>query len=373
MPRLYLKLEKLVKSAHKITPESLSEKIFQLPGEYKGIINHIAKNGPSILNEITEQTENLGRWKCSRWAAQRRIDGTSGFFGMIDCEYLISKDPKSNRHGNAKDVYFLTTKGMLAALSTGLDIDEIYLYKKYIDLIYKRLKIKIKRFGMPEIKGIKLNDEKMINIVEGFIKSRINIFLLWHYVCGIQLEEQIATQAYFLDFFKNTNEYFHGKFPDISDKELEKFSINVLRDNFIYSRTLHALDAIADTTAALRFPNENESVSQHIFEKIAMISQYVWQWPYYMEKMQLIGKNMDGKYSTNTPSNFHYKPNDGIDISTEIVKTSRKRIQPSLFLQVKSDMTKLGIDENYADEVLKYIWDEPHDTIRIMETNRIQR
>ena len=360
-------------SAHKFTPGTLSEEIFQLPGEYKGIINYIAKNGPSILNEITEQTENLGRWKCSRWAAQRRIDGTSGFFGMINCEYLISKDPKSNRHGNAKNVYFLTTKGMLAALSTGLDIDEIYLYKRYVDLIYKRLKIKIKRFGMPEIKGIKLNDKKMINIVDGFIKSRINIFLLWHYVCGIQLQKQISTQAYFIDFFKNTNEYFHGKFPKILDEELKKFSINILRNNFVYSRTLHALDEIADTSAALRFPNENDSVNQHIFEKIAMISQYVWQWPYYMEKIQLIGKNMDKKYSTNPPSNFHYNPNDGIDINTEIVKNNRKRIQPRLFLQVKSDLTELGIDKNYVDEVLKYIWDEPHDTIRIMETNRIQR
>jgi hypothetical protein len=373
MPGACLRLEKLKKIAYKFTPETLSEKIFQLPAEYKGIINHIAKNGPSILNEITEQTENLGRWKCSRKAAKIRIKGSPQNFGMIECEYLIAKDPKSNRHGNAKDVYFLTTKGMLAALSTGLDIDEIYLYRRYVDLIYKRLKIKIKRFGMPEIKGIKLNDEKMINIVNGFIKSKINIFLLWHYVCGIQLQKQIGTQAYFIDFFRNTNEYFHGKFPKISDEELEKFSISVLRDNFVYSRTLHALDAIADTSAALKFPNENESVNQQVFEKVAMISQYVWQWPYYMEKMQLIRKNMDSKYSTYTPPNFHYKPNDGIDISTEIVKNSRKMIQPRLFLQVKTDLTELGIDENYAEEVLKYIWDEPHDTIRIMETNRVQR
>ena len=117
-PRTRLRLEKLIKSEHKITPETLSEKNFQLPGEYKGIINHIAKNGPSILNEITEKTENLGKWKCSRKAANIRINGSSQKFGMIDCEYLISKDPKSSRHGNAKDVYFLTTKGMLAALST---------------------------------------------------------------------------------------------------------------------------------------------------------------------------------------------------------------------------------------------------------------
>jgi len=74
----------LIKSEHKITPGTLSEKIFQLPGEYKGIINHIAKNGPSILYEITEQTENLGKWKCTRKAATSRIKGSSQNFGMID-------------------------------------------------------------------------------------------------------------------------------------------------------------------------------------------------------------------------------------------------------------------------------------------------
>jgi len=88
-----------------------------------------------MLNFSSSLSENLGKWKCSRKAATSRINGSSKNFGMIDCEYLIRKDPKSSRHGNAKDVYFLTTKGMLAALSTGLDIDEIYLYRRYVETV----------------------------------------------------------------------------------------------------------------------------------------------------------------------------------------------------------------------------------------------
>ena len=361
----------MIKSAHKITPETLSEKIFQLPEEYKGIINHIAKNGPSISNKITEKTENLGKWKCSRKAAKIRINGSSQKFGMIDCEYLISKDPKSSRHGNAKDVYFLTTKGMLAALSTGLDIDEIYLYRRYVDWIYKRLKMKIEKFGLPQIKDVKLNDSKLFDIIDGFIKSRINVFLVWHYVNGIQLQRQIGTQAYFMDFFSNTNEYFHNKLPKILDEDLARFSRDVLRDNFVYSRILHAIDVIADPSPVFGFPNENNSVKQYMFEKITMISKYVWHWPFHMEKMQLIGDNIDNDYSVNPIPDFTYMPNDRMDIDIEIVKTVRKSIQPSLFLQVKSNLTEIGIDEKYAEEVLKYVWDKPHDSFRLMEMNRI--
>lgn len=360
------------KSSHKITPETLSEEIFQLPGAYKGIIHHIAKNGPSILNEITEKTENLGEWKCTRWTAKKKINGTSRFFGMVDCEYLIQKDPKTNRHGNAEKIYFLTTKGMLAALSTGLDIDEIYLYKKYIYWISKRLKIKIKRMNSHKINDVKLDENKLIKIIDGFIKSRINVFLLWHYVCGIQLQRQTATQAYFVNFFNNTDEYFNNKFPKIKDKDLVRFSKSVLRDNFVYSKNLHALDNIADTTKDWKFPNEDDSVKQHMFEKIAMISYYVWYWPYHMEKIQQIGNNIDNEYSVKPIPDFSYNPYNGIDIGTEIVeKTDRKRTLPSLFLQVKSNLTELGIDEKYVDELVHYIWNKPHDTFRVMEMTRI--
>ena len=360
------------KSSHIITPKTLSEEIFQLPGAYKGIIHHIAKNGPSILNEITEKTESFGKWQCTRWAAKKRINGTPRFFGMIDCEYLIQKDPKTNRHGNAEKIYFLTTKGMLAALSTGLDIDEIYLYKKYIDWIYKRLKIKVKRMGSDKINNVKLDESKLIKIIDGFIKSRINIFLLWHYVCGIQLQKHVGTQAYFMDFFNNTNEYFHNKFPKIPDKDLVRFSRSVLRNSFIYSKNLHALDNIADISKDWKFPNENDSVKQHMFEKISMISNYIWYWPYHMEKVQQIGNNTDNEYSVNPIPDFTYNPYNGIDISIEIVeKTDRKRTQSSLFSQVKSNLVELGIDEKYVEELVHYIWDKHHDTFRVMEMTRI--
>ncbi len=366
---------KMVKYAHKKSLKTLSEAIFQLPDEYKGIIYCIAKDGPALINEITEKTESYGSWDTNRWSAKRRIYGTQTFFGLVPCEYLIEKQPIKRRRGKEGNILCLTTKGMLAALSTGLDLDEIYLYKKYIDFVHKRLKINVKRIGSDKTKPRNfetlLDKNKLRDMIKNFIQSRIYLFLIWHYVNGIQLQKQIATQPFFVDFYNNVNEYFHNKFPEIKDKEFTKYCRNILRDNFVYSRTLHALDVIADTTSIVKLPNENESIKQFLFEKLGMTSDYIWYWPYYMEKIQLIGNNVDDEYDPRAIPDFIYKPVRGIDIEIAGKLGETKLIKPTLFEQVQSNLENLGVAENYTKELLEYIWDKPHDSFRILEMTKI--
>lgn len=365
----------MTKYAHKKLLKTLSEAIFQLPDEYKGIIYHIAKDRPALINEITEKTESYGDWYANRWSAKRRIYGTRTFFGLVPCEYLIEKKPVKRKQGKEGKILCLTTKGMLAALSTGLDLDEMYLYKKYIDFVHKRLKINVKTIGSDKTKPSNfetlLNKNKLRDMIKNFIQSRIYLFLIWHYVNGIQLQKQISTQAYFVDFYNNVNEYFHNKFPEITDKEFIKYYRDILRDNFVYSRILHALDVIADTNSIVKLPNENESIKQFLFEKLGMNCDYIWYWPYYMEKIQLIGNNIDEEYDPRLIPDFIYQPVRGIDIEMAGKSGKTKLIKPTLFEQVKSNLENLGVAENYTKELLEYIWDKPHDSFRILEMTKI--
>jgi len=101
----------MTKYAHKKSLKTLSEAIFQLPDEYKGIIYRIAKDGPALINEITEKTESYGSWDTNRWSAKRRIYGTQTFFGLVPCEYLIEKKPIKRKRGKEGKILCLTTKG----------------------------------------------------------------------------------------------------------------------------------------------------------------------------------------------------------------------------------------------------------------------
>lgn len=359
-------------NSHKISLETLSDEIFQLREGHKGIIYHIAKKGPGILNEITKETERYGKWATDRWSAKNRIYGSDKFFGLIPCEYLVEKEHDKPQRGKQGKIFCLTVKGMLAALSTGLNLDEIYLYKKYVNFIYRRLNLKVKKVGddkTPTYEDL-LDKKRLHNIIENFIKTRIKLFLIWHYVNGIQLQKQIATQDYFTDFYKNVNEYFYDKFPTVKEKQLAEYCRCVLRDNFVYSKIFHVLDNLADPTNVEMFPNVPAPIKQWLFDKIAMTSWFIWYWPYYIEKMQLIGTNFKNEYDVKSIPDFIYQPNKGIDIVC--VGTTKKIVEkPTLHLRVKSDLKKLRIKRNYMKDIIDKVWNDPHDTFRILEMTKL--
>ncbi len=358
--------------SHKISLKTLSDAIFQLPKGHKGIIYRIAKKGPGILNEITKETESYGDWATDRWSAKNRIYGSDKFFGLIPCEYLVEKEHDTPQRGKQGKIFCLTTKGMLAALSTGLNLDEIYLYKKYIDFIYQRLNFKVKKVGWDKVPTVEdlLDKKRLRDIIENFIRTRINLFLIWHYVNGLQLQKQIATQNYFADFYRNINEYFYEKFPTVKEKQLAEYCRYVLRDNFVYSKILHVLDNLADPTNTETFPNVPAPMKQWLFHKIAMTSQSIWYWPYYVEKMQLIGTNFKEEYDVKPIPDFIYQPNKGIDI-VSVGKTKKIVEKPTLYLRVKSDLKKLRIKGNYMKDIIDKVWNDPHDAFRVLEMTRL--
>ncbi|QMU53787.1 MAG: hypothetical protein GKS07_01985 [Nitrosopumilus sp.] len=187
---------------------------------------------------------------------------------MVETEYLIKVPQDKFRGGNQENMYYLTTKGMIAALSSGLHLDEIYLYKKYIHFLENIL-----------------DDERLFNIVNDFLKNRIYLFLAWHAFNGIQLQKQIATQSYFRTFFRSTKlltEYI----PYDETCANEDFHV-FLKNNFVSSGIIHCLLEIS-TDNILIHANVTEQRSDKIYNKLYRNRAFLEFWPMLIEEMQKI-------------------------------------------------------------------------------------
>jgi len=128
----------LLKNKHIIVPKLQSEELFSLSGEEKGIIHYLAKYGPDIENHIAEK-KTYSTWSNTRNTVKNRLYGSKKFSGLIPHEYVLEIKPKQRLAGRKGKYFGLTTKGMIAALSTRIPLDEIYLYKYFLDFILKMI------------------------------------------------------------------------------------------------------------------------------------------------------------------------------------------------------------------------------------------
>lgn len=351
----------------------ISDKLFGLSEQEKGILFCIAKNGPVILADIEKVTSNYSQWETDHWEAKRRIDGTGDFIGLIRCEYLMEKKHEKRIRGKEGKVYCLNTKGVLAALSTGLTLNKIYLIKNFFNFLDFQLSRPIKLIGSWE-KGIEteLNfslRKELLEIFKNFITFRIYTFLIWNEATGYSLQLQQSSQWHMYDFVQNTTEYVHSKFPIINDKIKLELYRWILRNNFIYSKLLHALDKIC-TSNNPRFTIKNNAFAQTLKLHIAKVAEHVWYWPYYIEKYQNYN---DDTYTENKNFNpdFISKPETGINIELIGEPGKKKLIKPALQTILYDNLNLLGLEKNDAEKVLQNVWTEEHESFEMLKFGRI--
>jgi len=96
----------------------------------KAILFALAKNGPQSLADLVKTLSTFGGWEVDRNTIKRRLDGLANHISLIDFEFVKEKDPEVRKPGKSGKIYYLTTKGFLAAFSTGLTFERMDIFKK---------------------------------------------------------------------------------------------------------------------------------------------------------------------------------------------------------------------------------------------------
>lgn len=351
--------------AHNLNIKEIGQAIFEFDDEEKGILFCIAKNGPSIITNIVKTTSAYPQWHCNRWTAKRRINGTSKVMGFIPHEYLVEKEHEKRIRGHEGKIYHLTTKGMLGALTTGINLEQIYLYKNYIKFLKNQIQKEFTNKSSINIPQ-KIKDkyvDSLMSFFENYIKNEIYLFLIWHEAVGIKITNMKSMQRYMFEFYSKADEEFFAKFPPQVESQ-NKYR-EILRLHFLLRKTLHALDMIAHPNRS--FGNEDDTIKEFVWQKIAMVGQYVWEWPYYMEKQQFSSEGDD--YSPFT--DFMYNTPSGISIGNTIQISDSKKINH--FEYIKENLKEFGIKKDYSDIVLRYIWDKQHKKFETLESINMGR
>jgi len=353
---LGIKYNILLESTHNKDFKDIAGNIFNLGPEEKGILHTVAQKSPMVLTNISNKTENLTQWRCTRWAAKRRIEGTPKTLGLIPKEYLIPKEHEKRIRGKDGKLFYLSMKGLFAVLSTGINLEQIYLYKEFIEFLKKQIAIEV--INHPKPKHV-CSTLLVANLFEEYIKNRIYLFLIWHESAGINVTRIKTFQHYLADFYSKVDERFYLRFYKV-DESKEDLYKQLLQKNVILTKTIHALDRIAYPNS--NYGNEDENTNMFFLDRITNVGNYVWSWPYYMEKLQFAPHKENNKYLNTL--DFRYQPPTGLDIGNSI-KVNEKNI--TFFDIVKEELEELGIKKDYSNNVLRHIWDEPHKKFETVE------
>ncbi|WP_158641213.1 hypothetical protein, partial [Candidatus Nitrosopumilus salaria] len=174
----------------------------------------IAKKGPLIINDIVKTTSAYSQWQCNRWAVKRRINGTTNVMGFVPHEYLVERNHEKRIRGHDGKKYHLTTKGMVGALTTGINVEQIYLYKNYIKFLKKQIQKEFTNKSSIDIpqKTKDMYVNSLMSFFENYIKNEIYLFLIWHEAAGIKITKMKSMQRYMFEFYSNADEDFLQSF-----------------------------------------------------------------------------------------------------------------------------------------------------------------
>ena len=348
-----MNIDKLPNSALKIAYRA-SEHIFltETPDNpEKAILYTLAKNGPMSLVALVKTLSIFGGWEVDRNTIKRRLDGLTNHISLIDYEFVKEMEPEVRKPGKPGKIYCLTTKGFLAAFSTGLSFERMGIFKKYTTFLDELLKRKITSIGIDNGFDSTLDDktkQKILDTITRFIKYQIMIFLIWHETNETSIRKKRNSNWYIEEFFKNNNEYIHQEFPMLLPEKLENEYKEILREYFTCSKILQGLD---------EFTSFQDNLSKKIKYHFEMIRSFVFEWYLYFDKLQTvnpIGKPYDIK---KMPSIVLSRPEFGIDIEYEGKHKHKKIIQPNI-----KNKTSEKLEEILGEEIpINTIWKKPHD------------
>lgn len=248
-------MEKTKKGAQKLGIKSITDIVFDLDDGYKGILHILAKYGEqSIWNMTKLSRDRHTKWELNQKRIYRRLLGTVKLFSLLEKEYVIEHTFEEKVRDHPKKTYTLTLKGMLAALSTDIAIDEIKQFQNYIEFACS-----------------KVTDDKLKTLIKNYIKGQIHVFLVWHAMHGIQLQMQTGSNEYFSYFFKNFIELpaktgKNNKYREIYRTHLKKFLVT--------HTTISMLDFIADPNREIGIQEESDSTRQNLYEQFTSAIQF---------------------------------------------------------------------------------------------------
>ncbi|PIY88226.1 MAG: hypothetical protein COY74_09385 [Nitrosopumilales archaeon CG_4_10_14_0_8_um_filter_34_8] len=319
--------------------EQLSHAVYHLDKESRIILGVLAKNGNLSQTKIAEKTGN-GEKHVPISTVRRKLIGAPATLGLISHGFLYEKQVNKRRYGKQEKTYYLTLKGMLSALPSGVPIKKFQIFNRYINFL-----------------STFINDQNIIRFIEECILSEIQFFLTWHAFQGINLTKQRSNNFYMNHFLKfKIRKHDFQYFPFVSKREYEwyedaiklkvEFNANkIILDNMIEHGILPAPSIQFDTI----FDNPESDMN---FDKKIISGEttfFIKQWPILMDTLQESDYEME-KLKLNdilTP-----KPRLGRDYEKRVRHKVVKRLM-KFGLKVQ-DLGKLG-EEFERDELSKKI------------------
>jgi len=334
-----------------------SERIFltETPdNREKAILFALAKNGPQTLADLVKTLSTFGGWEANHHTIKRRLDGLANHIGLIGFEFVKEKDPEVRKPGKSGKIYYLTTKGFLAAFSTGLTFERMDIFKKYTAFLDEFLSRKIKYIGGDVGFDSSLDDktkQKMLDIITRYIKYQILVFLIWHEANETSIRKKRNSSWYIEEFFKNHNEFIHQEFPMLLEEKLENEYKEILREYFTCSKILQGLD---------EFTLSEDSQSKKIKDNFEMIRSFVFEWYLYFDELQMqnsIGKPYDIK---KIPSIVLSRPEFGIDIEYDGKPGHKRKIQPDIKSKTSEELGQILRQEIPINNIWKKLHDKKY-------------
>jgi len=233
-----------------------SDEVYGLDIHYKSILYVIARNGPLLISKIVKLSgDQIPKSKVDQHTAYRRMDGTPKRFSLLEKEYLFTTMSPPGK-GNPQEIYHLTLKGMLASISFLIDIDEVYLYKRFVNFVCRPLR-----------------DNNLKNLIQSYIKDSILLFLSWHFIHGISLQKQIASEQYFDHFFENLNSNITRLYSGNLSSEDRKNYRKILEDYITTRETIDMLTVLADPNGMLKYEGQTK-LQQTLYKKFTTPSTF---------------------------------------------------------------------------------------------------
>lgn len=227
-----------------------SDEVYGLDIHYKSILYIIARNGPLLISNIAKLSgDQIPKWKIDQHTAYRRINGTPEKFSLLEKEYLFATMAPQGRRGNPQKVCHLTLKGMLAAVSFLIGIDDVYLFKRFVNFVCSPLR-----------------DNNLKELIQNYIKHSILLFLSWHFIHGVSLQKQIASELYFEHFFDNLNSNITRMYSGNISSEDRKNYRKVLEDYTATRETIDMLTVLADPNGMLKHEGQTK-LQQTLYKK----------------------------------------------------------------------------------------------------------
>lgn len=223
-----------------------SNEVYGLDIHYKSILYIIARNGPLLISNIVKISgDQIPKSKIDQHTAYRRINGTPEKFSLLEKEYLFATLAPKGKRGNPQKIYHLTLKGMLAAVSFLIEIEDVYLFKRFVNFVCRPLR-----------------DDNLKELIQNYIKYSILLFLSWHFIHGISLQKQIASELYFEHFFENLNLNITRMYSEKINPEDRRNYRQMLEDYIATRETIEMLTVLADPAETIVISANPEETSK---------------------------------------------------------------------------------------------------------------